>query len=341
MALKRPKARFAAPFSQFTPEMQPEAEGWLWAPNARVFSTKLPDQRASAANNQKGKMYLKEIETRPPQGMMKIAFAKIREADRAVPEILHLYRFKKRATDHLVRFTDEVMRGPSPLSRGIRELIGAFISSRNQCSFCSSAHVAVAAQLLGQELVDEVLRDLETSRLDSAHKELFRYLGKLADNPALVAESDIDRLKELGWSEAAIYDALTVASLFKFYNTWNNGSGVQNMTSADYLHSGTRLITMGYCMDFSLIGIMKVMWVGRKEVTLADLTGLVKIMADRFITGMRWAFGGLPPGLRDLPTAAQKNSVLPALASQPKAQINGSCAGFLQGGRSRQLARDE
>src|SRR5689334_14108598 len=111
-------------------------------------------------------MYLKEIETRAPQGMMKIAFKKLREAGQAVPEIMHLFRFKKRSTDHLVRFTEEVMRGPSPLSRGMRELIGAFISSRNQCCFCRCAHLPVAAQLLGQELVDEVLHDFESSRLD-------------------------------------------------------------------------------------------------------------------------------------------------------------------------------
>jgi uncharacterized peroxidase-related enzyme len=226
-------------------------------------------------------MFLKEIETRPVEGMMKIAFKKLREAGRVIPDILHLFRFKKSSTDHLVRFTDQVMRGPSPLSRGMRELIGAFVSSRNQCSFCSCAHAPVAEQLLGKELVDEVLRDPETSRLDAAHKALFRYLNKLAENPALVTAPDINNLKEAGWSEEAIYDALTVASLFKFYNTWNNGSGVRNMSSADYAHSGHRLITMGYCMDFNFIAIIKVMWVGRKEITYMDLKGLMKMWMGR------------------------------------------------------------
>jgi len=228
-------------------------------------------------------MFLKEIETRPPEGMMKIAFAKLKGAGRAVPEIMHLFRFKKRSTDHLVRFTEEVMRGPSPLSRGMRELIGAFLSSRNQCGFCSCAHAPVAAQLLGKDLVDEVLLDLETSRLDLPHKELFRYIAKLADNPALVTLQDIKRLKEVGWSEEAIYDALTVAAVFKFYNTWNNGSGVQNMSPADYLHSGSRLVTMGYCMDFSLRAILKVIWVGRKEISYSDLKELLKIPFNKFI----------------------------------------------------------
>jgi uncharacterized peroxidase-related enzyme len=226
-------------------------------------------------------MFLKEIENRPAEGMMKIAFRKLREAGHAIPEIMHLFRFKKRSTDHLVRFTEEVMRGPSPLPRGMRELIGAFVSTRNQCCFCSCAHVAVAAEYLGQEFVEEVLNDVETSRLDAAHKELFRYIGKLAENPASIVASDIDKLRQAGWSEEAIYDALTVASLFKFYNTWNNGSGVRNMRSTDYQHSGQRIITLGYCMDFTFRRIMKIMWLGRKEVNLTDLKGLLPFGGDR------------------------------------------------------------
>ena len=202
-------------------------------------------------------MFLKEIETRPAEGMTKIAFKKLRDDGEAIPEILHLFRFKRRSTDHLVRFTEEVMRGPSPLSPGLRELIGAYFSKKNQCSFCSDAHAAAAAGYLEEGLVDEVLRDLETSRLDSAHKALFRYIGKLAENPSRVTDSDINKLKEAGWSEEAIYDALTVASVFKFYNTWNNGSGVQNMTSTDYLFSGQVLNTLGYCMDFKLTRLVR------------------------------------------------------------------------------------
>src|SRR3954469_4922844 len=118
-------------------------------------------------------MFLKEIEAHPPEGMTGIALKKLRADGEAIPEILHLFRFKRRNTDHLVRFTEEVMRGPSPLSLGMRELIGAYFSKRNQCSFCSDAHAAAAAEFLEKDLVDEVLSDLDNSRLDSKHKALF------------------------------------------------------------------------------------------------------------------------------------------------------------------------
>lgn len=202
-------------------------------------------------------MFLKELENQPVTGITKIAFKNLRDSGEAIPDILHLFRFKRSATDHLVRFTEQVMRGPSPLSPGLRELIGAYFSKYNQCSFCSDSHAAAAAEFMERELVDEVLHDLEKSRLDAAHKALFRYIRKLAENPARVTAGDITKLKTAGWSEAAIYDALTVASVFRFYNTWNNGAGVQTMTPADYAHSGKVLRTMGYCMDFNFRRLLK------------------------------------------------------------------------------------
>jgi uncharacterized peroxidase-related enzyme len=202
-------------------------------------------------------MFLKEIESHRTDGITALAFKKLQGDGEAIPEILHLFRFKRTSTNHLVRFTEEVMRGPSPLSPGLRELIGAYFSKRNRCSFCSDAHAAAAAEYLEEGLVDEVLRDVETSRLDEPHKVLFRYIGKLAEHPERVVASDIHKLKQAGWTEEAIYDALTVASVFKFYNTWNNGSGVQAMKSSDYLYSGKVLNTLGYCMDFKLTRLAK------------------------------------------------------------------------------------
>jgi len=268
-------------------------------------------------------MFLKEVETHPPAGMMKIAFKKLREAGHAVPDILHLYRFKKHNTDHLVRFTDQVMCGPSPLSRGMRELIGAFVSAKNQCGFCSCAHAPVASQLLGRELVEEVLLDLESSRLDAAHKELFRYLGKLAENPALVAASDVHKVKEAGWSEEAIYDALTVAALFKFYNTWNNGSGVRGMRDNDYAHSGERLITMGYCMDFNVKTVLKVMWVGRKEINYTDLKALIKIIVHKIVRALHPAKLKISARSADASSGPQHDSTTAAPATCGLPELRG------------------
>ena len=58
-----------------------------------------------------------------------------RAAGQPYSQIWHLFAYKPGATQHLERFTQAVMRGPSPLSPGLRELIAAYTSKRNECEF--------------------------------------------------------------------------------------------------------------------------------------------------------------------------------------------------------------
>jgi hypothetical protein len=51
------------------------------------------------------------------------------------PQIWHLFAYLPEATRHLGRFTQEILRGPAPLSPGLRELIAAYTSKRNHCPF--------------------------------------------------------------------------------------------------------------------------------------------------------------------------------------------------------------
>jgi hypothetical protein len=51
------------------------------------------------------------------------------------PQIWHMLAYRPKATEHLTRFTQEILRGPAPMSPGIRELIAAYTSYRNDCPF--------------------------------------------------------------------------------------------------------------------------------------------------------------------------------------------------------------
>jgi alkylhydroperoxidase family enzyme len=80
-------------------------------------------------------MYLPEVEGHRGRGPWADAIRRMREAERPVPQIMHLFAFKPDRTAHLAAFTQGVMRGPSPLPPGKRELIAAFTSRRNDCAF--------------------------------------------------------------------------------------------------------------------------------------------------------------------------------------------------------------
>ena len=80
-------------------------------------------------------MYLPEVENAEGSGPWMQAIRQMREAHLPVPQIMHLFAFKADRTQHLAQFTQGVMRGPSALSPGQRELIAAFTSRRNDCPF--------------------------------------------------------------------------------------------------------------------------------------------------------------------------------------------------------------
>jgi alkylhydroperoxidase family enzyme len=101
--------------------------------------------------------------------------------------------------------------------------------------------------LLGSRaLVDAVLRDYTTAPIADAEKALFAFIDKLNRDSSALRQMDVDQAKAAGWTEEALYDAITVCALFNFYNKWIDGSGVSDMPAAAYAASGRRLATVGY-----------------------------------------------------------------------------------------------
>jgi hypothetical protein len=80
-------------------------------------------------------MFLSDVEHHQDPGARGKAIRELKTKGIPVPQILHLFAFKPHRSDHLERFIHDVMRGPSPLSPGQRELIAAFTSHRNACPF--------------------------------------------------------------------------------------------------------------------------------------------------------------------------------------------------------------
>jgi uncharacterized peroxidase-related enzyme len=101
--------------------------------------------------------------------------------------------------------------------------------------------------LLGdRRLVDAVLEDYRTAPIDDREKALFAFIEKMNEQSNSVRREDIDRLAAAGWSQEAIYDAITVCALFKFYNAWIDATGVHDLPAGAYEMSGRRMAAEGY-----------------------------------------------------------------------------------------------
>ena len=95
-------------------------------------------------------------------------------------------------------------------------------------------------------LVTAVLQDYRTAPISDREKALFAFIEKVNRDSSRIRKEDVAMVKAAGWSEEALYDAISVCALFKFYNTWIDATGVGDMPAAAYAASGERLATSGY-----------------------------------------------------------------------------------------------
>lgn len=80
-------------------------------------------------------MFLPDVEKSPKPSPWAESIHTMQSAGKEYPQIWHLFAYRPDATEHLARFTQEVMRGPAPIPPGLRELIAAYTSARNDCPF--------------------------------------------------------------------------------------------------------------------------------------------------------------------------------------------------------------
>ncbi|MDX2154070.1 MAG: hypothetical protein SFV54_25245 [Bryobacteraceae bacterium] len=97
-----------------------------------------------------------------------------------------------------------------------------------------------------QELVSAVLENPEEAPLAEPEKALFRFLDKVNHDSHNIAASDIQPLRGLGWTDEAIYYAVTVCALFNFYNRWIDATGVHALSEEAHEAGGRRSASAGY-----------------------------------------------------------------------------------------------
>jgi alkylhydroperoxidase family enzyme len=91
-----------------------------------------------------------------------------------------------------------------------------------------------------------VLEDYRTAPIDEREKALFAFIEKMNAQSNQIRREDVDAVKAAGWTEDAIYDAITVCALFKFYNAWIDATGVHDLPAGAYARSGKRMAAHGY-----------------------------------------------------------------------------------------------
>jgi uncharacterized peroxidase-related enzyme len=166
-----------------------------------------------------------------------------------LPGIAGLMAAKPASGTKLRELAEQILRGPSPLSQGERELIAAHVSYQNDCYYCMSSHGAAACYALGDDgsLLNAVRQDAETAPLSPRMRALLAIAEKVRVSGHAVAASDIARAREAGAGDDDLHDTVLIAAAFCMYNRYVDG--LDAITPRDqelYQDVGAQLVDKGY-----------------------------------------------------------------------------------------------
>jgi uncharacterized peroxidase-related enzyme len=146
-------------------------------------------------------------------------FRKCQEKLGFVPNVLVAYAFDNAKLEAFVALYNDLMLGPSGLSKLEREMIAVAVSSQNRCYYCLASHGAAVRQYSGDPLLGEQLvMNYRVARLDKRQRAMLDFSTRLTTQPWAIEESDRERLRRAGFTDRDIWDIAAVAGFFNMSN---------------------------------------------------------------------------------------------------------------------------
>lgn len=168
----------------------------------------------------------------------KAYFAKCEEKLGMVPNVLLAYAFDEKKLRAFTDTYNDLMLGPSGLSKLEREMIAVAVSSINQCYYCLTAHGAAVRQLSGDPALGEMMAmNWRAADLSDRQKAMLDFAVKLTEAPAKMVEEDRQALREAGFSDRDIWD---IASTAAFFNMSNRVAAAVDMRPNGEYHAMAR-----------------------------------------------------------------------------------------------------
>src|SRR5688572_15186946 len=166
-----------------------------------------------------------------------------------VPGIRSALQYRPETAAPLLQLAEVLLRGPNTLTSGEREMIAAFVSSRNECSFCHASHRAAAAHNMGGDYapVDAVRDHYASAPVSPKLKALLAIAAKVQEGGLRVTADDVARARAEGASDLEIHDAVLIAAAFCMFNRYVDGLATFTPSDPDaYDQMGRRMAQEGY-----------------------------------------------------------------------------------------------
>jgi len=165
-------------------------------------------------------------------------FAKCEEKLGLVPNVLKAYAFDPVKLRAFMEMYNDLMLGPSGLTRLEREMIAVVVSAANRCFYCLAAHGQAVRQYSDDPKLGELLvMNYRAATLSPRHKAMLDFAWTLTVSPFDIEDKDRETLATHGFSPRDIWD---VSAVVGFFNMSNRMATASDMRPNDAYHGMNR-----------------------------------------------------------------------------------------------------
>lgn len=176
--------------------------------------------------------WIKTVPYQDATGKLKMLYDRVKGADNNVDNIMMAQSLRPHSMEgHMTMYKNVLHHSGNRIPKWFLEVIGVWVSSLNNCSYCVEHHFGGLTRLLADDAKSAAILkaveagDLAEAPLSSSQKQAMAYAEKLTLSPQEMVETDVKMLREADFSDGEILEINQVVAYFNYANRTVVGLG--------------------------------------------------------------------------------------------------------------------
>ena len=176
--------------------------------------------------------WIKTIDYRNSTGALKRIYERVKGPDGRVDNVLKIHSLRPHTLKgHMVLYKSVLHNSNNDLPKWYLESIGVYVSFLNECQYCVQHHFEGLKRLINDdERADLIMACFSNGQLENAFDSKFSkglaYARMITLTHTQIDQTEIQKIREAGFSDGEILEVNQVASYFNYVNRMVVGLGV-------------------------------------------------------------------------------------------------------------------
>lgn len=165
-------------------------------------------------------------------GKLKQLYQRVTGPGNNVDNIMMMHSLRPHTMEgHMAIYKYVLHHKDNEIPKWFLEVLGVWVSSLNDCTYCVEHHFAGMKRLLRDNARADAIRTAITARdvagapLDEAQKAAMVYAQKLTQAAGQMMQADVQALRDAGWDDGEILEINQVSAYFSYANRTVLGLG--------------------------------------------------------------------------------------------------------------------